>query len=610
MSLHRPVERRTARARVGTGRTLAGALVCTVGLTSAVAAVGPGVGPAGATGSSGGAGVSLLSPDLAKTVDGVAVAGYTDPTARGHTYRHGAVPRIVASGPAAAPTTRPYLTSPPVGSPATPAARLNTAGGRASAPASGRLLAYGGGLTAQGAGAVGSLVRAGVTTGQPKLYLVFLGSQWGTEGTNGTGQATFTGDPQGEAPLLQTLYAGLGTNAELWSGIVTQYCDGVPVGATSCASGGSNIPYPTGNVLAGVWYDSGAAATAAATAGATGNQLAAEAEAAAIHFGNLDQTSNRNTQYVIASPTGSNADGWSNPTTGYCAYHDDTHDPTIDGGGPVAGPILAFTNLPYVADAGYACGAGLVNTPGTLDGVGEAASHEFGETLTDQFPETTPPGGWSTSAGAEIGDLCAYISAPSPGAAYNLTLATGTVVVQGLWSNAAGGGKGGCIQGSPVFTYSPVVTSFAPAKATAGTSVIISGAVLGGATSVTFNGVPAAITSDVATQLVVTVPPGATSGTISVTTPQGTATSTKKFVVIPSITGFSPASGPPGTSLTVTGTGLSGATKVDVGGKPSSILSDVPQQLVVVVPTKAKSGPIIVKTAGGKAISTTSFVVT
>ena len=83
-----------------------------------------------------------------------------------------------------------------------------------------------------------------------------------------------------------------------------------------------------------------------------------------MHFGNTDQASNRDAQYVIVSPTGTDPDGWENRVDGYCAYHDDTHDPSIDGGGAVSGPILAFTNLPYVPDAGADCGAGMVNDPG------------------------------------------------------------------------------------------------------------------------------------------------------------------------------------------------------------------------------------------------------
>ncbi|TLZ42110.1 MAG: hypothetical protein E6K32_09005, partial [Gammaproteobacteria bacterium] len=85
----------------------------------------------------------------------------------------------------------------------------------------------------------GGVDSIGVTSGAPKVYLVFWGTQWGTEGTNSNGYATFTGDPSNAAPYIQAWIKGLGTNGELWSGVMTQYCDGsqVAVGATSCPSG-------------------------------------------------------------------------------------------------------------------------------------------------------------------------------------------------------------------------------------------------------------------------------------------------------------------------------------------------------------------------------------
>src|SRR2546429_213556 len=84
----------------------------------------------------------------------------------------------------------------------------------------------------------GGVDSIGVTSGAPKVYLVFWGTQWGTEGTNSNGYATFTGDPRNAAPYIQAWIKGLGTNSELWSGVMTQYCDGsqVAVGATSCPS--------------------------------------------------------------------------------------------------------------------------------------------------------------------------------------------------------------------------------------------------------------------------------------------------------------------------------------------------------------------------------------
>jgi Ca2+-binding RTX toxin-like protein len=70
----------------------------------------------------------------------------------------------------------------------------------------------------------------------------------------------------------------------------------------------------------------------------------------------------------------------------------------------------------------------------------------------------------------------------------------------------------------------PTITSFDPTSGPVGTSVTITGTDLSGATSVTFNGMAATITSNTATEIVTTVPADATTGPITVTTAGGTAT--------------------------------------------------------------------------------------
>ena len=80
-------------------------------------------------------------------------------------------------------------------------------------------------------------------------------------------------------------------------------------------------------------------------------------------------------------------------------------------------------------------------------------------------------------------------------------------------------------------TDAPTITSFTPASGPPGTTVTIKGTNLEGATSVTFNGMSATITKDTASKLKVKVPAGATKGPITVTTPDGSAASAKKFKV-------------------------------------------------------------------------------
>jgi len=78
----------------------------------------------------------------------------------------------------------------------------------------------------------------------------------------------------------------------------------------------------------------------------------------------------------------------------------------------------------------------------------------------------------------------------------------------------------------------------------------------------------------------------------------------------PTVTGFSPASGAAGSTVTVTGTGFSNVTSVRFGELSAtfSVLSTT--QLTAVVPRAASTQPIIVTTTAGSEISPTAFAVT
>jgi serine protease len=148
---------------------------------------------------------------------------------------------------------------------------------------------------------------------------------------------------------------------------------------------------------------------------------------AAQHFGNTTTASNASVQYVIATATGNSSSGFGRQ---YCAYHSSTSSSVGN---------VAYTNLPYITDAGASCGSDF-NGLGPDAGITIVSGHEMGETITDQFPN----GGWLDSGGAENGDKCAWISS-GQGASADISLSTGTFAVQSLWSNAFNGGAGGCV---------------------------------------------------------------------------------------------------------------------------------------------------------------------
>ncbi|MGD0135479.1 MAG: choice-of-anchor tandem repeat GloVer-containing protein, partial [Bryobacteraceae bacterium] len=99
--------------------------------------------------------------------------------------------------------------------------------------------------------------------------------------------------------------------------------------------------------------------------------------------------------------------------------------------------------------------------------------------------------------------------------------------------------NGGTYQSGTVFRIDmgltpplPVVSYLSPASAAPDSSVIIAGQHLLGTTAVSFNGVAATtVTSRGPNYVLAVVPPGATSGPVTVTTPNGTVASKSNFTV-------------------------------------------------------------------------------
>jgi uncharacterized repeat protein (TIGR03803 family) len=150
-----------------------------------------------------------------------------------------------------------------------------------------------------------------------------------------------------------------------------------------------------------------------------------------------------------------------------------------------------------------------------------------------------------------------------------------------------------------------------PTSGKVGAKVIILGTNLTGATAVSFDGTAATFTVVSATEIKTTVPAGATTGTVTVTTPGGTLNSNIIFRVTPQITSFSPSSGPVGTQVTITGVSLTQTTKVTFGGvKATNFTVSSDTQVTAYVPTGAKTGHIGITTLGGTATSSGIFTVT
>jgi uncharacterized repeat protein (TIGR01451 family) len=162
---------------------------------------------------------------------------------------------------------------------------------------------------------------------------------------------------------------------------------------------------------------------------------------------------------------------------------------------------------------------------------------------------------------------------------------------------------------SDIFYVPPSITSFTPNNSGPGTRITITGANFTNASAVSFNGTPAAaftVTNN--TTIGATVPSGFATGPLSVTTPGGTATSSGRFYAAPSITGFSPTHGLPGTNVTITGANLLDTSVVQFNGLAGTSLVVLSNGAVrATVPSGAQTGPITVVAPAGATLSAANF---
>lgn len=148
------------------------------------------------------------------------------------------------------------------------------------------------------------------------------------------------------------------------------------------------------------------------------------------------------------------------------------------------------------------------------------------------------------------------------------------------------------------FIPPPVIYSFSPLSATAGTTVTIIGSNFNNASAVNFGGIPSASFIVVSnTQINATVPSG-NDGAVEVVTPGGKV-NLAGFVSIPTLSSFSPLKGTQGTILHITGTSLTNTTSVIVGGIPVLSFTVNSSISITAVVGAGASGNVVVTKSGG-----------
>ena len=185
-----------------------------------------------------------------------------------------------------------------------------------------------------------------------------------------------------------------------------------------------------------------------------------------------------------------------------------------------------------------------------------------------------------------------------------------------------------------ITNYTPT-TDFVPAESNncVGTMIQINGTGFvndGGTPSVMFNGTPAVnvtVGSDVV--IYAQVPAGATPGAITITTPRGTATAATQYNITPCashggpanlglvaaatpakavVTGFVPAKGKAGTTVTISGKNLTGATAVRIGTTKLHFTVVSATKITATVTAAVKTGKVSVTVPSGTIVTKTAFV--
>lgn len=168
----------------------------------------------------------------------------------------------------------------------------------------------------------------------------------------------------------------------------------------------------------------------------------------------------------------------------------------------------------------------------------------------------------------------------------------------------------GTATSATTFKVKPLVGTFSPTGGLPGTVVTIHGSGFSGATLVKVGGSPMTFTFVDDATITATVPTGITTGgKITVTTPQGSDQSDAAFTLYPLIAGISPTEGLIGSSVTITGGGLSTVTVVKLGGKSMPFVHVDDSTLTATVPAGSVTAKITVTTPYGTRTSAATYTV-
>jgi YD repeat-containing protein len=286
------------------------------------------------------------------------------------------------------------------------------------------------------------------------------------------------------------------------------------------------------------------------------------------------------------------------------------------GGGAIAGASV------QALQSGIVRGTASTNASGsyTLTGL-VTGTYDIRASAGGFAPQTQ--NGVTVSAGATTANFSLSVAIPTAGIVYiydELQRLKSVIDPVGEAATYAYDAVGNLLSITRNTSSQTSIIDFNPNSGALGSTVTIYGtgySATPSQNSVTFNGVAATVLSSTLTQIVATVPSGAGTGLIGVTSPAGGATSATPFSVTeaagaPTIATFTPAIGVVGTAVTVQGTNYDSTpanNEVHFNPTFAVVSTATSTSLGITVPASARSGPISVSTPNGTVTSTQDFFI-
>ncbi len=163
-----------------------------------------------------------------------------------------------------------------------------------------------------------------------------------------------------------------------------------------------------------------------------------------------------------------------------------------------------------------------------------------------------------------------------------------------------------------VLSLAPAITGFAPDHGPPGTRVTIRGQNFGAQATVRYGHQPVQVIARSADSIDVTIPTGADgSDYLYVSTSGGEARAPSRFHLdpVPLIARFTPRRGIAGSRVNIVGSDFRAGDRFSLDGQPMRILQLRPRRVSAVIPSGARSAPIVVDRRGYRATSTDTFEV-